>query len=59
MGIETRALRHGSNGHRCRLARATETGRVIIRHEVDLPSGGRARLASRSLEHLHFTIAGA
>lgn len=41
MGIETRNLYRSSSGDRWRLARATDTGRVFVRHEANLPSGGR------------------
>jgi hypothetical protein len=41
MAIETRTLYRSSNGDQWCLARETETGRVFVRHEVNLPSGGR------------------
>ncbi len=41
MTIETRTLYQSSNGDRWRLARDTETGRVFVQHEANLPSGGR------------------
>jgi hypothetical protein len=41
MGIETRTLYHSPNGDRWRLARDTETARVFVQHEANLPSGGR------------------
>ena len=41
MGIETRTLYHSSNGDRWRLARDTETARVFVQHESNVPSGGR------------------
>ena len=34
-------LYQSSNGDRWRLARETETGRVFIQHQANLPSGGR------------------
>ena len=41
MTIETRTLYQSSNGDSWRLARDTETGRVFVQHEANLPSGGR------------------
>lgn len=41
MGIATRMLYRSSNGDRWSLARDTETGRVFVRHEANLPAGGR------------------
>jgi hypothetical protein len=42
MTIETRTLYHIPNGDRWQLARGSETGRVFVRHEANLSSGGRA-----------------
>lgn len=41
MGIEARMLYQSPNGDRWWLARDAETGRVFVRHEANLPSGGR------------------
>jgi hypothetical protein len=41
MATLTRTLYRSSNGDRWLLARETETGRVFVRHEANLPSGGR------------------
>jgi hypothetical protein len=41
MAIEARTLYQSPNGDRWRLARETETGRVFVRHEANLSSGGR------------------
>ena len=41
MRVAARTLYQGSSGDRWRLARDTETGRVFVRHEANLPSGGR------------------
>jgi hypothetical protein len=37
----TRTLYLSSNGDRWLLARETESGRVFVRHQPNLPSGGR------------------
>ena len=41
MAILTRTLYRSSNGDRWLLARETESGRVFVRHEANLPAGGR------------------
>jgi hypothetical protein len=41
MGIEARMLYQSPNSDRWRLARDPATGRVFVRHEANLPSGGR------------------
>ena len=41
MATLTRTLYLSSNGDRWLLARETEVGRVFVRHEANLPSGGR------------------
>lgn len=41
MGVETRTLYESANGDRWLLARDRATGRVHVRHEANLPSGGR------------------
>jgi hypothetical protein len=41
MATLTRILYLSSNGDRWLLARETESGRVFVRHEANLPSGGR------------------
>jgi hypothetical protein len=40
MALGTRELYHSSNGDRWHLARDPDTGRVFIRHQANLPSGG-------------------
>jgi hypothetical protein len=42
MAVETRELYHSPNGDRWYLARDVDSGRVFIRHEPNLPSGGQA-----------------
>ena len=42
MTIETRTLYQIPGGDRWHLARDSETGRVFIRHQANLSSGGRA-----------------
>jgi hypothetical protein len=37
----TRTLYLSSNGDRWLLARETDSGRVFVRHQANLPSGGR------------------
>jgi hypothetical protein len=37
----TREIYHSPNGDRWLLARDAETGRVFVRHEPNLPSGGQ------------------
>ena len=41
MTIEVRELYRSSNGDRWHLVRDVASGRVFIRHEANLPSGGR------------------
>ena len=41
MPLEMRALYGSANGHRWFLARDPERGRIFIRHEANLPSGGQ------------------
>jgi hypothetical protein len=42
MAIQFREIyRSAPNGDRWLLARSTETGRVFVRHEPNLPSGGQ------------------
>ena len=41
MTIETRKLYGSPNGDRWQLARDTESGRVFIKHEANIPAGGR------------------
>jgi hypothetical protein len=41
MATLTRTLYRSSNGDRWLLARDAESGRVSVRHEANLPSGGR------------------
>ncbi|HEX6011445.1 MAG TPA: hypothetical protein VFY87_06500 [Geminicoccaceae bacterium] len=41
MATLTRTLYRSSNGDRWLLARETESGRVSVQHEANLPSGGR------------------
>jgi hypothetical protein len=41
MPIERRELYASSNGDRWFLAREPETGRPFVRHEANVPSGGR------------------
>jgi hypothetical protein len=41
MAVEMRELYHSPNGDRWHLARDVDSGRVFIRHEPNLPSGGR------------------
>jgi hypothetical protein len=41
MATLTRTLYRSSNGDQWRLVRETESGRVFVRHEANLPSGGR------------------
>lgn len=42
MTLQTRELYRGANGDRWLLARGPASGRVFVRHEPNLPSGGRA-----------------
>jgi hypothetical protein len=43
MAIQSREIyRSAPNGDRWLLVRNTETGRVFVRHEPNLPSGGQA-----------------
>jgi hypothetical protein len=42
MTLQTRELYRSSNGDRWHLVRDEASGRVFIRHEPNLPSGGRA-----------------
>jgi hypothetical protein len=42
MTVETRVLYSSPNGDRWYLARDVDLGRVFIRHEPNLPSGGKA-----------------
>jgi hypothetical protein len=42
MSIETRELYSSANGDRWFLAREAVTGRVFIKHEANIPSGGQA-----------------
>jgi hypothetical protein len=41
MVTHARVLYQSSNGDRWRLVHEAETGRVFVRHEANLPSGGR------------------
>ena len=41
MALETRELYHSPNGDRWLLARDPDIGRVFVRHEPNLPSGGQ------------------
>jgi hypothetical protein len=41
MTLQTRELYRSSNGDRWHLVRDAESGRVFIRHEANLASGGR------------------
>jgi hypothetical protein len=41
MTTETRTIYHIPNGDRWQLVRESETGRVFVRHEANLSSGGR------------------
>src|SRR5262245_48019468 len=40
MAVVTRKLYHNSNGDRWYLARDSDTGRVFVKHQANLPSGG-------------------
>jgi hypothetical protein len=40
--VRTREIYRSSNGDRWLLARASETGRIFVRHEPNLPSGGQS-----------------
>ena len=42
MAVEMRELYHSPNGDRWLVARDVDSGRVFIRHEPNLPSGGQA-----------------
>lgn len=42
MTLQTRELYRSANGDRWLLARDPASGRVFVRHEPNLPSGGRA-----------------
>ena len=42
MPVQTRTLYQSANGDRWQLARDQDTGRVFIRHEANLSSGGKA-----------------
>ena len=39
--VRTREIYHSANGDRWLLARDPDTGRVFVRHEPNLPSGGQ------------------
>jgi hypothetical protein len=41
MTLRTREIYHSANGDRWLLAREPDTGRVFVRHEPNLPSGGQ------------------
>jgi hypothetical protein len=41
MPVQTRTLYQSSNGDRWSLGQDTDTGRVFVRHEANLSSGGR------------------
>jgi len=41
MPVEKRELYRSSNGDRWFLAREPETGRLFVRHEANIPSGGQ------------------
>jgi hypothetical protein len=41
MAIQTRQIYHSPNGDRWWLAHDNDTGRVFVRHEPNLPSGGQ------------------
>ncbi len=41
MAIRTREIYRSANGDRWSLARDPHTGRVFVRHEPNLPSGGQ------------------
>jgi hypothetical protein len=41
VAVRTREIYHSANGDRWLLARDAETGRVFVRHEPNLPSGGQ------------------
>ena len=43
MAIETREIYRSPNGDAWFLARDSDRGRVFVRHEPNLPSGGRVR----------------
>ena len=47
--VRTREIYRSSNGDRWLLARDPETGRVFVRHEPNLPSGGQVADIDRSL----------
>jgi hypothetical protein len=39
--VRTREIYHSPNGDRWSLAHESDTGRVFVRHEPNLPSGGQ------------------
>jgi hypothetical protein len=41
VAVQTREIYHSANGDRWLLARDPGTGRVFVRHEPNLPSGGQ------------------
>jgi hypothetical protein len=41
MGAETRTLYRSPNGDQWHLVREAETGRVLVRHQANVSSGGR------------------
>ncbi len=41
MAVRTREIYRSANGDRWLLARDPDTGRVFVRHEPNLPSGGQ------------------
>jgi hypothetical protein len=41
VAVRTREIYRGANGDRWLLARDPDTGRVFVRHEPNLPSGGQ------------------
>jgi hypothetical protein len=42
VAVRTREIYRSANGDRWLLARDPDTGRVFVRHEPNLPSGGRS-----------------
>jgi len=63
MGLETRELYSSTNGDKWLLARELDSGRVLVRHIPNMPSGGRttdievgAFLCERSYRPQHMEL---
>jgi hypothetical protein len=47
--VRTREIYHSDNGDRWLLALDSDTGRVFVRHEPNLPSGGQVAVSRLEL----------